>query len=550
MRLVLILLFLVVLPTAFLSLIAGHSIQAREVVMRQRLEQNAARRIDVAANQVDELLQADLESVRIAFLDTLLSGTDSGCMEKESQELRADCNFVKDVFLFMNPWNFVFPQAKPTDTSIQSLSTPLLKQELVKQISAMRSVRQSKVSLLYNGNLYCFAAMADFPDLYYGFMIDSEKVADKLKSIMSNASESYIELRIVSFGRGFFPVVPESVLVSDSFNPRPSVLYKSGSGYEVSRGIITSGFLKDPFSHIKVSAVLIDEDEILKAGALERHLIMWGIFLLAVVITTSSVMLILRTVNQASVAGRRSEFVIGMSHDLRTPVASMRILAESLCAGRVKSAKKQKEFVCSIAAECERMGDMIDRLMFFFKHDQGAVSYNMLPLDVSEMVERAVRAVESRSAGKISIDRDFSDDLPCVKGDYDALSKVVTNLLDNALKYGRGRGGQKGHKADPYVGIARKSRRGREWVVISVGDNGIGIEAADQKKIFKRFYRVGGNDSSHIGGIGLGLFLCADIVRAHHGHITVDSAPGEGALFSVWLRVCGGKNARETINGG
>jgi signal transduction histidine kinase len=204
----------------------------------------------------------------------------------------------------------------------------------------------------------------------------------------------------------------------------------------------------------------------------------------------------------------------------------------------VKSAEKQKEFICSIASECESMGDMIDRIMFFFKHDQGAISYNILPLDICEMVERTVRVVELRSGGKVSILRKFSGDLPCVMGDYDALSKVVTNLLDNALKYGCGEGaGDEDLKEGcPCVEIIRKLRHGREWVVISVVDDGIGIATAEHKKIFKRFYRVSGNDSSHIGGIGLGLFLCADIVRAHRGRIMVDSAPGEGARFSVWLR--------------
>jgi len=538
MRLVLILLFLVVLPTAFLSLIAGRSIQTREMIMRRRLEQNATHRIDSVAGKVDVLLQSDLESVKAAFRKTLLSGTDAGCMEQQAQKLQADCNFVKDVFLFMNPWNFVFPQSCSTNSPLVHSASNPLQQELVKQIAAMRNVRQSRVSFVYKGELYCFTVMPDFPDLYYGFRIDTAKAEVLIKSVIKDESGEYIELRAVSFGSGFAsPVVQESVLVSDSFNPRPSTVYQSFSGETANSGTIVSRFFNVPFSGVKVAAFFVDEGEVLKAGALERHLTMWGIFLLAVVITTGSALLIFKTMNQVSAARRRSEFVVGMSHDLRTPVASMRILAESLCAGRVKSEEKQKEFVCSIASECERMGDMIDRIMFFFKQDQGAISYNISSLDITELVERVINVVESRSAGKISIEREFSTDLPRVPGDYDALSKVVTNLVDNALKYGCSQGDGGGFcEGCPKVGVKREFRRGQEWVVISVADNGMGIAAAEQKKIFRRFYRIGGRSSSHIGGIGLGLFLCADIVRAHRGRITVDSAPGEGARFSVWLR--------------
>ncbi len=436
MRLVIVLLLLVVLPTAILSLVAGRSIQSREIILYQRLEQNAALQIEKISLDLDQLMQSDSELVISAFRETVLSGKHNDRMLEKVNYLRSNSNFIKDVYLFMNPWNFIFPREISQSPERAVSANLLLKQELIKQISISLKRVASNIAFSYEGAAYCFKPVPDMPELYAGLEIDMERVLAKLDVILADHSNGDIILRIVAIDSESTSSLQSDILITDSFNPQPSAINRFGSGNVNSGNVLVTGRLRSPLMHVEISDFLVDEAGISKAQVLELRLIKWGILLLAIVIITSSVILIRNTMNQAVVAKKRSEFVIGMSHDLRTPVAAMRVLADSLSSGRVESPEKQKKFLTTISSECERLGDMIERVLFFFKQEHGAVTYTMQPLDIGEMVKRVVDSVVARSAGKMIVELEISDDLPRVKGDFDALEKVVTNLLDNALKYG------------------------------------------------------------------------------------------------------------------
>jgi signal transduction histidine kinase len=355
---------------------------------------------------------------------------------------------------------------------------------------------------------------------------------------MDAESASGIELRIETT-RSVAGTDAPAPLISDSFNPRPKPMAAAGA-HSGGDDCLARGSLPEPFAHIAIAAYLVGEDDIRRAEALESNLIKWGVSLLAVVIIVSSVILILLTVRQATLARRRSEFVVGMSHDLRTPVAAMQILADSLCAGRVSSAEKRQEFLCSIASECSRLADMIERVLFFFRQEHGAMTYTIQECNLDDIIQSAVKSVAVRLPADFSLGVDLGDTGEhFVKADAGALAKVLVNLLDNAIKYGQSPGGG---RSSIDVRVSVKRHLLRDWVVISVVDHGCGIEPREHRKIFRRFYRVG-SEGSHIGGIGLGLFLCYDIVRVHGGRIRVLSRPGCGAEFQVWLKRYGRKNS-------
>ncbi|MBT3191637.1 MAG: HAMP domain-containing histidine kinase [Verrucomicrobia bacterium] len=555
MRLVVTLLLLVVLPTALLSVLAGRSIQARELILHRRLEQDAIRQINRVCETVETQLHADAARVDATFRETLLSGAGADGTATAAHALRGQCSFVKRVFLFLNPWGFVFPSVPAPAADGPQTEYDVLREDLLELISLAGNPHESKLSLHREGEVYCFRSMSGFTGMHSGFELDVAAVLDRLDGIVSEHVTEDIGLRVhIEAGLARSGVNPrEGVLVSDTFSSQPEQPRPVGAGRGGVAGALASGGLPDPFSHIQVEAYLVREDDIRQAEMLEARLIGWGILLLAVVIVASSTILIRKAISQAAQTRQRTEFVIGMSHDLRTPVASMRVLADSLCAGRVQSPEKQQHFLRTIASECERLGDMIERILFFFRQEQRALSYTMATLDVSEIVSHTVTAWRARQHGRVTIDLDLADATTCVKGDGEALAKVITNLLDNAVKYGVRRGldraaagemvdsdGGPGvpSEADIEVRVRSVCRRGRHWVVTSVMDHGPGIPLPAQGKIFDRFYRHDSEDHRHVGGIGLGLFLCMDIAKAHRGRMTVESQPGEGAVFSLWLRSC------------
>jgi signal transduction histidine kinase len=560
MRLVVILLVLVVLPTALLSVLAGRSIQAREVILHRRLEQAAIQQINGAREAFGALLQSDASRVSRTFRETVLSGFDAAHIERAVRSLQGESAFVEQPFLFMQPWGFVFPNVPEPSLDASESAHVLLRKDLVELLSKSPRTPDSKLSLHRGGRVYYFSPLPGYSELHAGFEVDVAAVMARLDEIAFVHSTADIGLRmyIVEGGLRSGLALSDQVLVSDSFNAIPERSGRLRGADEGGAEALASGTLQPPFSHITLAAFLVHEDDLRHAEALEARLIGWGILLLAVVITASSAILIWNAVRQAAVTRQRTEFVIGMSHDLRTPVASMRLLADSLSAGRVEDPEKQRRFLRTIASECERLGDMIERILFFFRQEQRAMSYTMSCFDVGEMVSRTVAAYRDRQHGKVSIGLNLCAVPTTVRGDAEALAKVVTNLLDNAVKYGLDQetaGAQMGvpveapdgfsvegcAPVDIEVRVHREQRRGHGWVVVSVADHGAGIPARAQGRIFERFYRHDNEVHRHVGGIGLGLSLCADIARAHRGRMVVQSEEGEGAVFALWLRHRTGK---------
>ena len=547
MRLVIILLFLVVLPTGILSVLAGRSIQAREAILYRRLEQDAMQQIDGVREAFRGTLQADADQVRNLFRDTVLAGTDAEGIARAVSALRERCLFVSDIYLFMNPWGFVYPSRPASEAENPLSESALLRQDLIEWRALAGRPIDSSVSLNRDGRTFYFSPLPDFSELHSGFELDVDAAFDQLESIVADYATPGIGLRVsVTESRARLGAVPhDDVYVSDSFSSEADRPSRLGAKRRGMSGVLASGALPDPFSDVRLIAFLVREDDIKHAEYLEARLIGWGILLLAVVITASSAILIRKTISQAAQARQRSEFVIGMSHDLRTPVASMRILADSLCAGRVKDPEKQQQFLRTISNECERLGDKIERILFFLRQEQRAMSYTMSPFAVGELVSHTVTAYRDRLHGRISIALTLDDAPTMVDGDAEALVKVVNNLLDNAVKYGVPRdtalnaSGEVGGVPTPRdieVGVCTEQRRGRDWVVIRVADHGPGIPPQVHNKVFERFYRHDSDVHRHVGGIGLGLSLCMDIVKAHRGRIRLDSEVGAGAVFSVWLR--------------
>jgi len=239
--------------------------------------------------------------------------------------------------------------------------------------------------------------------------------------------------------------------------------------------------------------------------------------------------LALRAANRAmKLSEMKSDFVSNVSHELRTPLASIRVFAEHLRLGRATSPEKVEEYGEYIEVESHRLSRLIDNILDFSRIETECKTYRFQPTDLSEVIKTVMKshAVRLHQSGfEVTLHQPDSQ-LPQVLADPDALGQALHNLLDNAAKYSR-----------ETKSIAVRLSRQDNSVMVSVQDQGVGIAADEQARIFNRFHRVGTGLVHDIKGNGLGLSIVRHIVRAHGGTVTVESELGRGSTFFLRLPI-------------
>jgi signal transduction histidine kinase len=227
-------------------------------------------------------------------------------------------------------------------------------------------------------------------------------------------------------------------------------------------------------------------------------------------------------------AEQQMEFVAGVTHELRTPVAVIRSAAENLSHGVVGNAERVKRYGTVIESEARRLGEMIESVLQYAGLESGGGLGNTAPVSPAEIVNAAVdTAIAAAGAGALTVQRDIAPDLPNVIGDAGALRSAVQNLLANAVKYGG---------PDRWVGVKAEHVAGRHpEICVTVSDHGAGIPPEDLPHIFEPFYRGSDAVAGQIHGNGLGLSLVKRIVEAHGGRVAVSSKPNAGTTFTLTL---------------
>ncbi|MDR3702728.1 MAG: HAMP domain-containing sensor histidine kinase [Candidatus Sulfopaludibacter sp.] len=221
----------------------------------------------------------------------------------------------------------------------------------------------------------------------------------------------------------------------------------------------------------------------------------------------------------------KTDLVAAVSHELKTPLASMRLLVETLLADERFDASKTREYLELIAGENLRLSRLIDNFLTFSRIERNRQNFEFRPSLPSRVVETALLAMRERlRAPGCDLEVSVAADLPPIQADEDALVTVLLNLLENAYKYTRSN-----------KRIILRAYRENGSLIFAVQDNGIGIAPRDQKRIFRRFYQVDRRLAREAGGCGLGLSIVEFIVRAHGGAVKVESRPGSGSTFSVLL---------------
>jgi two-component system phosphate regulon sensor histidine kinase PhoR len=217
----------------------------------------------------------------------------------------------------------------------------------------------------------------------------------------------------------------------------------------------------------------------------------------------------------------KSDFISNVSHELKTPLSLIRMFGELLALGKLKSPEKAKEYAEIITRESERLSRLIDNVLDFSRIERGRAAYDFQPGRLDEVVERALDVYRHRVEREgFKLVTKIDEGLPEALIDENAMTLLLLNLLENAVKYGKGE-------------IAVYLTRVRNDLRLVVGDQGPGIPADEQRKIFERFYRTREARGTNVRGSGIGLALVKHIAEAHHGRVTVESEPGRGAAFII-----------------
>ena len=242
-----------------------------------------------------------------------------------------------------------------------------------------------------------------------------------------------------------------------------------------------------------------------------------AVMLIGVFVTVRAV------IHELEVSRMKSEFVSNVSHELKTPLALIRMFGETLDTGIVTDERKRREFYSIIRKESERLTHLINNVLDFSRMDTGVKEYNFEEADLIEIVRSSLEAYKFhiRDLG-FEIESELLGELVMPKIDKDAISQAFLNLLSNAVKYSEDRKYIR-------VGVHKDSTS----ALISVTDHGVGISKEQLKRIFDKFYRVPTTKAKKTRGSGLGLTLAKHIIEAHGGRIEAESEVGKGSKFTI-----------------
>jgi signal transduction histidine kinase len=246
---------------------------------------------------------------------------------------------------------------------------------------------------------------------------------------------------------------------------------------------------------------------------------------LAAVATTGALALIVRANREAAaLAAMKAEFVSSVTHEMKTPLAFIRLASDTLAKGRYSSKEKIEQYSKMLAVEAQHLTHLIDNVLNYARISDTKRTYAFEPIDVPELIEESLdRFHPQLSECGFDVQVRLPVDLPRIRGDRAMLPHAIDNLIDNAIKYG---------DAGRFLMISADAGEGR--VRIQVTDRGQGIQRDELTRVFEKFYRGRGTGRR---GSGLGLTIAQRIVHDHGGRISIRSTPGAGTTVELSMPV-------------
>jgi signal transduction histidine kinase len=282
--------------------------------------------------------------------------------------------------------------------------------------------------------------------------------------------------------------------------------------------------------HWEVAVYLLNPDKLTQSAKTLRLTLGLLIALLLLSIAVGSWLIVNDLKRQLTLARQKTDFVSNVSHELKTPLTSIRMFSELLAEGRVTEPEKRQSYLHIITAEASRLTRLINNVLDFSRMERGEKKYDLQKLDLLALVRETAETyrphLESRG---FKFECEWPEAAMEVNADRDALAQVVVNLLSNAEKY-----------SGPQKEITLRIEQRREplhYVEVQILDRGLGVPRGCEERIFEQFYRAHDSLSSGIQGSGLGLTLARQIARAHGGDVAYLPREGGGSCFVLRLPV-------------
>ena len=356
------------------------------------------------------------------------------------------------------------------------------------------------------------------PDLIFGAQLNLDRIVAGLRGLIQPE-------------RGQQNVICLALLDD---NAKPVVISRANFQATWKRPFVATE-IGEALPHWEIAAYLVNPAQLTQAAHTARLTLGLLIAMLVLAIGTGSWLIVTSLNSELKLARQKTDFVSNVSHELKTPLTSIRMFSELLADGRVPDAAKQKNYLDIITAEAARLTRLINNVLDFARMESGEKKYQFQPCHLVEVVRSTAETFRPHlEANGFKFDCESPATEIAVRGDADALAQVLVNLLSNAEKYFNGRkeiGLQLALKQSPLP-----------YAEIRVLDRGSGVPRGSEEKVFEKFYRAHDSLSSGIQGSGLGLTIARQIARAHGGDVVCEPREGGGSCFSLRIPLSGAKS--------
>ncbi len=370
------------------------------------------------------------------------------------------------------------------------------------------------------------------PDLIFGAQLNLSRVVDGLRELVQADPELRDEICVA--------------LLDD--NARPVVISREKFQANWKRPFVATE-IGDALPHWEVAAYLVNPAQLTQAAATARLTLGLLIAVLVLAIGVGSWLIVRSLSVELKLARQKTDFVSNVSHELKTPLTSIRMFSELLAEGRVTDAAKQKSYLQIITAEAARLTRLINNVLDFSRMESGEKKYDFQPCDLAEVVHSTAETFRPHlEANGFKFDCELPGTSVSIRGDADALSQIIVNLLSNAEKYSTGSAVILPASSSPPTRRQDAGAPGKEIILqlaqkqsplphaeIKVLDRGSGVPRGSEEKIFEKFYRAHDSLGSGIQGSGLGLTIARQIARAHGGDVVYEPRDGGGSCFVLRL---------------